>query len=359
MINVVKPFLPPLEEYQQLVTGIWNRGWLTNNGPLVNELEIKLTEYLAVQNLFYIANGTIALQIAIKAIGLKGKIITTPFSYIATTSSIIWEGCDPVFADIDEETYNIDATQIEDLITEDTCAILATHVFGNPCDVFKLEAIAKKYNLKLIFDGAHAFGVKIAGRPIGEFGDAMTLSFHATKLFHTVEGGGIIVKNGTLAKQIGFLRNFGHDGPEQFSAVGINGKNSEFHAAMGLCVLKYIPEILDKRRELSQYYDLKLADLPLKKQKVYDTGGYNYSYYSILLPSEKHLLSVVRELNAMYVYPRRYFYPSLSDLSFVNRFETPVARNVSSRILCLPLYHTLTTEEIDLVVVAIKKGLMI
>ena len=234
MIPVTKPFLPPKEEYEDFLRGIWSRNWLTNNGPLVNELELRLKEYLKVKHLLYLSNGTIALQIAIKALGLKGEIITTPFSYVATTSSIVWENCKPVFVDIDPKTLNIDPEKLETAITKKTTAILATHVYGNPCDIEAIQAIADKHHLKVIYDAAHCFGTKYKGKSVFEYGDVSTTSFHSTKIFHTVEGGAVFTKDPSMLKRMAYMRNFGHDGPEKFNGVGINGKNSEFHAAMGL-----------------------------------------------------------------------------------------------------------------------------
>ena len=231
MINVTKPFLPEIEEYITYLRGIWDRNWLTNNGPLVNDLELKLKEYLNVKHLLYLGNGTIALQIAIKALGLKGEIITTPFSYVATTSAIVWEGCDPVFADIDKDTFNIDPAKIEQAITDKTTGILATHVFGNPCDIDAIQKIAVKHNLKVIYDAAHCFGTHYKGKSVYNYGDVSTASFHATKLFHTIEGGAVITNNAELLKKMAYMRNFGHETAETFAGVGINGKNSEFHAA--------------------------------------------------------------------------------------------------------------------------------
>ena len=252
MIPVTKPFLPPIEEYQKYTEGIWQRNWLTNNGPLVNELELKLKDYLQVPHLLFLNNGTIAIQIAIKALQLKGDIITTPFSYVATTSSIVWEGCQPVFVDIDKHTFNIDASKIEAAITPNTSAILATHVYGNPCDIDAIAAIAKKHNLKVIYDAAHCFGTKYKGKSVFAYGDVCTTSFHATKLFHTVEGGAVFCNDADLLRKMAQLRNFGHDGPEHFNEVGINGKNSEFHAAMGLANLKYIQQIwIQEKTKLS------------------------------------------------------------------------------------------------------------
>ena len=286
MIPVTKPFLPPKEEYEILLSGIWKRQWLTNMGPLVSDLEMRLKAHLNVSHLLFVTNGTIALQFAIKALGLRGEVITTPFSYVATTSSIVWEGCTPVFVDIDETSFNIDASKIEAAITEKTTAILATHVYGNPCDVHAIQQIADRYNLKVIYDAAHAFGVDIKGESIFNFGDISTCSTHATKLFHTVEGGFIASKDPHLLKDMAYLRNFGHDGPEKFYSLGINGKNSEFHAAMGLTNLKYLDDIVNHRKKLSERYDLKLKTFKAVKPKWHEESQNNYAYYPILFESE-------------------------------------------------------------------------
>ena len=248
MINVTKPFVPPISEYNDLVEGIFKRSWFTNDGPLLSKLELDLKEYLEVPHLLYVTNGTIALQLGIKALELSGDIITTPFSYVATTSSIVWEGCSPVFADIDAETLNIDVSKIEQLITEKTSAILATHVYGNACDIEAIQKIAEKNNLKVIYDGAHAFGTKYKGKSIFNYGDLSTCSFHATKLYHTVEGGSIVSQDPGLIKKIARMRSFGHISATEFDGCGINGKNSELHAAMGICNLKYINDILSSRK---------------------------------------------------------------------------------------------------------------
>ena len=231
MILVTKPFLPPIEEYESYLKEIWQREWLTNNGPLVNDFELKLKLYLQVPHLLYLCNGTVALQIAIRALELKGDVITTPFSFIATTSSILWEGIRPVFVDIDADTLNIDPNKIEAAITPQTSAILATHVYGNPCDIDAIEAIAKKHNLKVIYDAAHCFGTKYKGKSVYSYGDVSIASFHATKLFHTVEGGAVFTNDPDLLKKMAFMRNFGFNGPEDFEYMGVNGKNSEFHAS--------------------------------------------------------------------------------------------------------------------------------
>jgi len=349
MIPITKPFLPPIADYQKRVADIWTRQWLTNNGPLVNELEEQLKEYLSVPELLFVSNGTIAIQLAIKALDLHGEIITTPFSYVATTSSIVWEGCTPVFVDIDPETFNIDPTKIAAAITPQTSAILATHVYGNPCAVEEIQAVAAAHGLKVIYDAAHAFGTQYKGKSLFEYGDLCTTSFHATKLFHTTEGGAVICKDPALAKKLGYLRNFGHDGPEKFAGVGINGKNSEFHAAMGLCNLPHMTAILEKRKNLSQYYDHALRKLDHQKQKIQQDTVYNHAYYPVLLPSEGLLLRMVDELQKNWIYPRRYFYPSLHQLNYVTPCYMPVSEDIAARILCLPLYHELTHEDIDLV----------
>lgn len=354
MIPVTKPYLPPFSEYQEYLEGIWKRQWLTNNGPLVNELELKISEYLGVENFLFLGNGTIALQIAIKALDLKGEIITTPFSYVATTSSIVWEGCTPVFVDIDPNTLNIDAKKIEEAITERTSAILATHVYGNPCDVEEIQKIASRNKLKVIYDGAHSFGVTYKRKSLFEFGDISTVSFHATKLFHTVEGGGVFSSDHSLIQKMAYQRNFGHDGPEAFQGLGINGKNSEFHAAMGLTNLKVLPKIIQKRKELSKYYNERLADLNLSRPLQNSQVEYNYGYYPVIFPSEEQLMKCVKKLNRSEIYPRRYFYPSLDQLPYVHSKPVPVTESISKRVLCLPLYYELSFEEVDLICRLIK-----
>lgn len=346
-INVTKSYLPPLEKYVEYLQGIWERVYLTNAGPLVVELEKELREYLGVKHLFFVNNGTIALQIAIKALELQGEVITTPFSYVATTSSLVWEGCKPVFVDIDPATLCLDPTLIEAAITPATVAIMATHVYGNPCDVEAIEAIARRHQLPVIYDAAHAFGVKFQERSVLTYGDISTLSFHATKLFHTVEGGAIVTDNDELAHKISYMRNFGHNGPEAFWGVGVNGKSSEFHAAMGLCVLPQVDELIRRRREISERYDRLLAATPLQRPRIHHDTFYNYSYYPTLLPSEAVLLQVRDALNAADITPRRYFYPSLNTLDYTDKQPAPVSEDVSLRVLCLPLYYGLEDESVD------------
>lgn len=349
MIPVTKPFLPPVEEYESYIKHIWKRQWLTNNGPLVNELELQLKEHLGLKHLLYVTNGTIALQMAIKALGLKGEIITTPFSFVATTSSIVWEGCEPVFVDIDPNSLNIDPSKIEAAITPKTTGILATHVYGNPCDIEAIQNIADKHNLKVIYDAAHCFGTKYKDRSVFEYGDISTTSFHATKLFHTIEGGAVFTKDPEILKKLSFLRNFGHNGPEKFSGVGINGKNSEFHAAMGLVNLKYIEEILNSRYTQNTYYDHRLKKLKVQKPSIQEKSTFNNAYYPIIFMNESEALKAKEALEQKQIFPRRYFYPSLSSLDYVQKFDTPISDNISSKVLCLPLYHDLSKEEQDMI----------
>lgn len=356
-ITVTKPFIPPFEEYQFYLKGIWSREWLTNNGPLVNELELKLKETLGVNHLLFLSNGTIALQIAIRALDLQGEIITTPFSYVATTSSIVWEHCNPVMVDICPETLNIDPNKIEQAITPSTSAILATHVFGNPCNIEAIEMIAKKHNLRVIYDAAHAFGTQYKKRSLLSYGDIATCSFHATKLFHTIEGGAVTTSNPEILKSMAMMRNFGHSSLTDFGGVGVNGKNSEIHAAMGLTNLKYIEEILNTRKELSKHYKSKLTELPISFQRISQDTEYNNSYFPIILENEATLLHVLAELNLNNIYPRRYFYPSLSELPYINNQSSPISEDISRRILCLPLYHTLAREEIDMICRIIKRSI--
>ena len=348
MIPVTKPFTPPIEEYQNLLEGIWNRNWFTNNGPLVQQLEQELKDYLHVSNLLFVSNGTIALQIAIKALGLTKEIITTPFSYVATTSSIVWEGCTPVFVDIDPNTLNIDPAKIEDAITNETEAILATHCFGNPCDIDAIDVIAKKYNLEVIYDAAHCFGTKYKGKSVFSYGDVSTVSFHATKLYHTIEGGAVITQNTDIHKQMNYMRNFGHNGPEKFQGVGINGKNSEFHAAMGLINLEHIDRILLSRKKASDKYDYYFNQKAFKRPVIEENAQSNYSYYPIIFKDSIEREKVINILESNNVFPRKYFSPSLSRLNYVEGF-TPISDNISERILCLPLYHDLKNSEIEMI----------
>lgn len=349
MIPVTQPYIPNLETYQTLLAGIWERHWLTNHGPLVNELEGKLRAFSHCEHAFYVNNGTTALQIAIKALELKGEIITTPFSYVATTSSIAWEGCTPVFADIDPRTWNISPESIRRNITPNTTAILATHVYGNPCDVEAIQQIADEHGLKVIYDAAHCFGTEYKGRSLYAWGNVSTASFHATKLFHTVEGGALFCNDEETAHRISYMRNFGHNGQEAFWGLGINGKNSELHAAMGLAIWPDVDVLIQRRREIYQAYASGLQPLTdaglLRMPEVLPDALPNRAYVPVLLPSEQHLLRLRDVLQAAYIYPRRYFYPALHTLPYVQG-QCPIALDVASRVLCLPTYHTLGDSDV-------------
>jgi dTDP-4-amino-4,6-dideoxygalactose transaminase len=354
-IPVTKPFLPPYNEYTEQLKGVWERNWLTNNGPLVNELELELKKYLGLDHLLFMTNGTIALQIAIKALNLNGEIITTPFSYVATTSSIVWENCQPTMVDIDEGSLNIDPAKIEAAITPKTSAILATHVFGNPCKVDEIDKIAKKNNLSVIYDAAHAFGTTYRGKSLLSYGDVSTCSFHATKLFHTIEGGSVSTNDAQLLRRMAMMRNFGHVNLTEIEGVGINGKNSEVHAAMGICNLKYIDEVIKKRKLDYNAYKSRLSNLPVEFQVITNDTEYNFSYFPVIFESEEILLKVQEQLNLNKIYPRRYFYPALSNLPYVTDQNAVTAENISKRILCLPLYSGITIAEIDMICRYIKR----
>ncbi|MDI1318550.1 DegT/DnrJ/EryC1/StrS family aminotransferase [Flavobacterium sp.] len=346
MINVTKTFFPPIEEYEKQLRRIWKNQWLTNRGELLLELEEKVKKYLSVTNIIIMTNGTIPIQIALKILGKEGEIITTPFSYVATTSSIIWEQCHPVFVDIHADYLTIDETKIEAAITPKTTAILATHVFGNPCHVVAIEAIAKKHNLKVIYDAAHCFGVTYKNKSIFDYGDVSTCSFHATKLFHTGEGGAIFCNDAELNHKMYYSHNFGHNGPLDFHCLGINGKTSELQAAMGLSVLPYMDEIIKSRKATVDFYIINLNFTKLKTIKIRQDTNWNYSYYPIIFESEEKLLKVQKALNEVEIYPRRYFYPSLNTIHYVNGPSMPISEDIASRILCLPLYAGIVEEEL-------------
>lgn len=357
MINVTRTFLPPLEEYVEYLQQIWDSKWLTNRGKLIQELEVKLKDYLGIENLLIVNNGTIALQIAIKALNLKGEIITTPFSYVATVSSIVWENCEPVFVDIDKDYLTIDETKIEAAITDKTSAILATHVYGNPCNVEAIQAIAERHNLKIIYDAAHCFGVKYKGESILNWGDVSTLSFHATKLFHTGEGGGIVCRDEESAHKILYHHNFGHHGEEEFWGLGINAKISEINAAIGLSLLPYINEIIAKRKQVCDLYDSLLENTNVQKLNLRKETDWNYSYYPIIFPSEESLLKSKVALNNEQIFPRRYFYPTLNKLPYLEYKKTCVAEEISERVLCLPLFVGLCNSDVQNVCQIITENL--
>ena len=357
MITVTKTFLPPIEQYSKQLQRAWDNQWLTNRGELVLELEEKLKDYLAVSNIIITTNGTIPLQIALKLLGKGGEIITTPFSYVATTAAIVWENCTPVFVDIHPEYLTIDETMIEVAITDKTTAILSTHVFGNPCHAEVIEAIAQKYKLKVIYDAAHCFGVTYNNKSLFEFGDISTCSFHATKLFHTGEGGAMFANDLDLQRQLFYSHNFGHNGPLAFYGLGINGKISELQAAMGLAVLPHMDMIIKERKKVVDYYKSHLDLSKLKSIKIRENTNWNYSYYPVIFESEKQLLKIEKTLNENQILPRRYFYPSLNSIAYTKGLKMPIAESIASRILCLPLYVGLSLSEIQKIVSLINAAI--
>jgi dTDP-4-amino-4,6-dideoxygalactose transaminase len=357
MIPFGKPYFPPIDHYQAMMHRIWANGWFTNQGPLAEELESSLKQYLHTPHLLFIANGTLALQFIIRAFGRGGEVITTPFSYVATTSAIVWEGCTPVFADIDPLTLNIDPKSVEQAITPRTTAILATHVFGNPCNVDALHQIAQKHGLALLFDAAHCFGARWQGKSLVCYGDAAICSLHATKVYHTVEGGLVYCPQPDTLAQIDLMRNFGHDGPERFSGLGINGKNSEVHAAMGLVNLPLLTQVIAERRAISERYDALLAHLPVRKPTL-DAGlEYNYAYYPLIFENEQAAEHAMQVLAEKGIGTRRYFHPMLYNLPYVQRHHPlPVAEALSGCILCLPLYNGLVEHHQQSIAAALEQA---
>jgi dTDP-4-amino-4,6-dideoxygalactose transaminase len=355
MIPVTKTFFPPLELYQRQVERIWSNNWITNRGELVLELEAKLKDYLQVPSLLITNNGTIPLQIALQLLAKKGEVITTPFSYVATTASILWQNCTPVFVDIHPEYLTIDEVLIEAAITPKTTAILATHVFGNPCAIEAIEAIATKHKLAVIYDAAHCFGVTYKGKSIFHYGTVSSCSFHATKLFHTAEGGALFCADPELFHQLYYSHNFGHNGPLEFHGLGINGKISELQAAMGLAVFPYLPHILAERKKVVDFYTAHLDFTQLKTIKIRSNTEWNYSYYPVIFKNEQQLIQVQKALESLQIFPRRYFYPSLNTLPYVDSTHCNVSEQVASSILCLPLYVGLTTDELKQIVHCINQ----
>ena len=341
MINVTKTYLPNKEKYKSYVDEIYENGWITNNGPMVKQLERRLAEHLGVKNIILVSNGTVALEIAYRTLGLKGFAITTPFSFVATTSSLVTNDMLPVFADIDEKTLNLNSKNIEKAITKNTSAIVPVHVFGNACEVEAIEAIAKKHGLKVIYDAAHAFDVQYKGQSVLNYGDISTLSFHATKLFHTIEGGALIINDDSLVEKARFLINFGIKNQEEIPHLGTNAKMNEFEAAMGLCVLDDIEEIKANRKVVYDRYVKELKGLVVL-QKQTENATLNYSYFPVVFKSEEQLQKVQKALNEENVFPRRYFYPSLDTLEYIEpKQECKISRDISKRILCLPIYPEL------------------
>jgi dTDP-4-amino-4,6-dideoxygalactose transaminase len=345
-IYVTKAFVPPIEEYTEQLRRIWANGQLTNQGPLALELEQLLAERLGVPHCLFMANGTLAIQLALRALKVKGRVITTPYSYVATLSSILWEHCEPVFVDIDPDTTCIDANAVEAALEDGASAILATHVYGIPCDVERLAELGKHYGAKVIYDAAHAFGATYKGEQLLAYGDMATCSFHATKLFHTGEGGCVIAHNEQDAAQLRLLRSFGHIGDEHFQ-LGINAKASELNAAMGLTVLPHVERLMSERGQVVAQYDAALASAPIVRPQAPEGWVTNHAYYPVIFRTGEAMQRVKAALEAEKVFPRRYFYPSLDTLPYVKAEACPVSRSIAERVLCLPLYPGLAIVDID------------
>ena len=363
MINVTKSDLPSLKKYTKYLEKIWETGWLSNNGDFVQLLEKRLKEYLKIENLLLVTNGTLALQLALKSLDIKGEIITTPFTFSATTNVILWEGFTPVFVDIDAETFNINPNEIERQLTDKTIAILATHVYGDPCHVEELQKIANRYKIKLVYDAAHAFGVEFKNQSVLNYGDLSTLSFHATKLFHTIEGGAIIAKDKKILEKLILLRNFGIKSEEEVVLPGINAKMNEFQAIMGLCNLENIDEKIQHRKTIYNYYKEKLSGIKdIKFQKII-SSKYNYGYMPVGFENIEIRDKIYSELIKNGIKPRKYFYPLTSDFEYfkekdiniVKRSDLKNANYIADRILCLPLYPDLEIAILDKIIYVIKK----
>lgn len=358
-VYVTKAFMPPFEEYMALMRDVWDRGYVTNNGPLLQAFEKELTDRFGLPNSLFMVNGTIALHMAIRALELKGEVLTTAFSHPVTTTSLMWEGCTPVFVDVDPRTFCIDPARIEERITPRTSAIMATHVYGLPCDLAAIQAIADRHGLKVIYDGAHAFGTRVGGKSVLAYGDISTTSYHATKIFHTVEGGSLHTNDPELYKRLRLLRTMGQVN-EDFHIPGLNAKNSEMHAAMGMANVPYYDEIMAQRKhQWSRYHGL-LNGTSIGLATVPEGTEYNHSYFPAVFGSEVELLRVRDLLNAINVFPRRYFRPSSTTLPFIEqRGACPIAEGLADRVLCLPLYHGLEDATIDRIAEVIRRGTMV
>ncbi len=355
MIQVTKSFLPEMTEYLAQIEKIWSSGQLTNDGPLVVELEKKIANFLEVNHFLYVNNGTIALQLAIKALNLQGDVITTPFSYCATTHALIWEKCNPIFADISPVSLTCEAADIQKVFTQQTKGILTTHVYGNSGNLAEIDNFSIAHNIPVVYDGAHAFGVKHKGQSIFNYGTISTCSFHATKIFHTIEGGAVITNDSQLAEKLKGIRSFGHRGDHYFD-VGINAKNSEFHAAMGLVNLSHFPEIVKHRKEACHLYESVLSD-KLSLINWNENNTRNYSYFPVIFPSEELMLHVITRLNQEQIYPRRYFYPALNELPYLEYQSCPVAEDIAKRIACLPLSADIDLNDVKSIANIINQAL--
>lgn len=356
-IYVTRPFVPPLKEYVLELEKIWSDRVFTNQGRCVRELEEKLKNLLLVNDIQLVSNGTLALQVSLEALDImEGEIITTPFTYVATLSSIIWQRCIPVFVDIEPDTFTLDSSKIKKALTPNTKAILGVHVFGYPCQIDEIDKISREYSLKVIYDSAHAFGCKYRNKSLLQYGNISTVSFHATKLFHTAEGGAIITQEQKYSRKIDLIKRFGHY-YDDYLCCGINAKLSELQAAMGLVNIKYINKIIEERKLISERYDNSLeGEGKIYHPRVPKDLEYNYAYYPVVFDSERTLLDVLGELNKERIYPRRYFYPSLNKIPYIKYVRCPVSEDISSRILCLPLFNGLSSNEQETIIAVINKA---
>ena len=363
MITVTKADLPPIDKYFEYLRKIWANHWLTNDGEFVQLLGKRLEEYLGVKNLVLLSNGTVALQLALRALKLKGEVITTPFTFAATTNVLLWEGLTPVFADIDSETYNIDPRKVEEKITDKTSAILAVHVYGNPCYMNELQSIAERHNLKIIYDAAHAFGVQFEGNPVTCFGDLSTLSFHATKVFNTIEGGAVVANDDRIVEILKLMRNHGIKSETEVVLPGTNAKMNEFQAAMGLCNLDFVDESMSSRKVLYDRYVERLSGLPITFQKIV-ASKYNFSYMPILFESSTERDSVYSFLIEKGIKPRKYFFPltvnfdyfKKEGLGLVEKYGLENATKIADRVLCLPLHPSLEASKVDYITSLIEEN---
>jgi dTDP-4-amino-4,6-dideoxygalactose transaminase len=360
MIPVNKPYLPAFDNYTKYLERVYAKAWLTNNGPMVQELKIRLEEYLGVKNLLPVANGTLAMQLAYKVFKLEGEAVTTPFTFIASSSSLAWEGITPRFADVDTQSYNLCPLAAAKSLSDKTSAIVPVHVYGNPCDVNAFAELSRQKNLKIIYDAAHAFGVTVENKSVLNFGDASTLSFHATKIFHSVEGGAVVFKNSDDYERAVLMTNFGIDTKTGLiTDGGINTKLSEMHAAMGLAVLDNIDAIMQHRVALFDQYCYQLKDVvsqPLWHQQANTNGA----YMPVTFASAEQGSKVLHSLAQQNITARRYFSPSLNLLAQYSKDGTdvcPVSESLASRTLCLPLYYDLSAEDVSTVTNAVKQAL--
>lgn len=365
VITVTSPLLPSLDEFIPYLQDIWHRKWLTNNGYYHQELEKALCEYLKVPYVSLFTNGTLPLMCALQTLRITGEVITTPYSFVATTHSLWWNGIKPVFVDVDPITCNIDPDKIEAAITPKTTAIMPVHVYGKPCDTERIQAVADKYGLKVIYDAAHAFGVEINGKSILESGDMSTLSFHATKVYNTIEGGALICHDEKTKKRIDYLKNFGFAGETEIVAPGINGKMDEVRAAYGLLNLKQVDAAIESRQQVANRYRTALKEVD-GITFIDDTQGvrHNYSYFPIFVDAEKYGMTrdeLYFKLKDHNILGRRYFYPLISEFSTYRGFESakrenlPIAHKIAESVICLPMYHNMSLEEIDTSLMILKK----